>query len=316
VKLNTYVDKLKDAAEKLQGLVTSGASGVNIGAAIRDNQLAWANFAKDIDDSGIADEFGKLGFVAIFGPAGEIGFDLAVAARDGVAAGWGLYNNVTDAEAAQRTLDQLVDARRAIMGRLSEIDSILTSSDFNCAQPTPSPQDRIMTQPPAPDPIPAAPVAQAPQAKTPKKGGGGATAARVVVAGAGLGGALYALNKAKQISDSANGGGGSGSLTVTFVSASTINCTFNAGGIINSCTGTVTIEFGGKVSSGTAYRFQFDAGPGGNRTITSTGQVAFTISGGTGSQTCPTLRTGTVIDTSTQFSVGSFSNMPITVSCK
>ena len=195
LKWNAYVDKIKDAAEALQNLTSSGASGVNIGAAIRQNQLTLATFAKELEGSGISDELGKAAATAIAGPAGGLAVEIGISARDAIAAGWNLYNNATEADAAQRNLDQMRQARSAIDSRLYEINDILATE---CAPPPAPPKDRIMTQPPAPEPPPYTPVPAPPPAPAQPQhhGGGGGAVVGVLLAGA-AGVAVYGYAKNK-----------------------------------------------------------------------------------------------------------------------
>lgn len=193
-----YLDKIKDAADKVQNLTSSGAAGANLGAAIRDNQLTLSNFAKELEGSGISDELGKAAAMAVAGPAGGLAVEVAISARDAIAAGWNLYNNASEADAAQRNLDQMRQARSAIDSRLYQIDEILTSAESKCTPPPVQPQDRIMTQSPAGDPPPYTPVPPATSAAalTKHKGGGGGAVLGVLLVGiAGAGVYGYAKNK-------------------------------------------------------------------------------------------------------------------------
>jgi hypothetical protein len=195
LKWNAIVDKIKDAAEKVQNATTSGASGLNIGTAIRENQLTLSTFAKELEGSGISDELGKAAATAIAGPAGGLAVEIGISARDAIAAGWGLYNNVSEADAAQRNLDTMRQARSSIDSRIYEINDILKTE---CAPPPPPPQDRIMTRPPAAEPPPYTPVPDpAPQQAAPAHhGGGGGAVVGVLLAGA-AGVAVYGYAKNK-----------------------------------------------------------------------------------------------------------------------
>jgi len=201
-RLAGALGKIHDAAENLEKLTNSGAAGVNIGAAIRQNQLTMSTFVRELQDSGISDELAKAAVASLAGPAGLLAVEIGITARDAIAAGWGLYNNVTEADAAQRNLDTMRESRSLIDGRLYEINDILTSPATGCSKPPAPPQDRIMTQPPAADPPPYTPVPPAKPAaaavKTPPQhhGGGGQAVAGLLLGGAAAA-ALYGYAKNK-----------------------------------------------------------------------------------------------------------------------
>jgi hypothetical protein len=311
------VDRLKEAAEKIEQAEKLGKAGVEgnqLGAAIAQNRAQLADFLKFLDDSGIGDA-AALQLAEFAGPVGVAVVETLTVARDVLYATFQGKMSADEASAHRTNLEGMKSAKAGVETRIYELNTDIAAG--RC-QPTPKPEDRSSVkkepdQPPLvgengkPAKEPAAPKDGATPTQN-KPSGAKLLGTLVVAGGAGVAGYYYLDKGLKKI----EGGG----VTAKFVSASTINCPFNAGGIVSNCSGTVTIEFSGSVKSGTAYRFMFDAGPGGNRTISGPGQYGFSISSGTSTSTCPTLRTGTVTDISTQLIIASFSNMPITVSCK
>lgn len=310
------VDRIRAAAEKVdqaQKLGKAGVEGNQLGAAIAQNRAQLVDFIKFVNEAGISDDLG-LKAAEFAGPAGVAVVETFTVARDVLYATFQGKMSADEADVHRKNLDAMRNAKADVETRIYELNTDLAST--RCT-PTPKPEDRMGIKK-DPEPAPPAPAATAtPKDKQQKTPPSAAKLLGTLVVAGGVGvGTYYYLDKALNKVEGTGTGGGSSSVKATFNTSSVINCTFNAGGIINSCTGTVTIDFTGSVKSGTTYRFQFDAGPGGNRTISSAGSVPFTITGGTGSQTCPTLRTGGVIETSSQLVIASFSNMPITVSCK
>lgn len=312
-------EKVKFAGEAIEKSLKSGAAGYTAASSeVAKARAVLDQFKMFLLESGIGDEATKIGaekFVALklLSPQAALMVEMLKVSRDALFAGMSMKMTADEADAARRNLEQMKAASQASKDRIYELEQIV-ATEPQCTPP-PRPDDRIMVRK-DPDP-PAAGGASTPPARTPaatsqrKPPSAGKMLGTLVVAGAAGVGTYYYLDKKLNID-----GGGSNSVKVSFGTPAQINCTFNAGGIINSCTGIVPVDFTGDVKAGTGYRFQFDAGPGGNRTISAAGQVQFSITGGTGSQTCPTLRSGAVIEIATQLVIGSSSNLPVTVSCK
>lgn len=210
-------EAVKKSAEAIEKLTNSGKSGAEVGAAVREHQATVRKLVADLESSGISDELGvKLAEFA--GPMGAVTVSLAIAARDLIYAGVSSYLSGSEVEAAERNLDDMRQARRAVESRIFEMEGIVRSPD--CAPRPATPPNRSAVAPPASGgsptvppstapgtpatPAPSSPATQSPAPQAKGGGGGGL----LLLALAGVGGAgyyAYAKNKTENCGSNPSG---------------------------------------------------------------------------------------------------------------
>ena len=280
------VDQIKKAGDALEKSIKSGSAGADLGTEIAKNRATLDSALNFFRESGISDDLAetaaKSALVAkLISPGSALLVQMFPVALDLLFAGAKGVMSVNELEAAKSNLDAMRAANNASKARVYELEQSIST---DCLPKAPPPNDRIMVKNPEPAPGAAAP----PTTVTPPPPGGGVGAGAVlgglVLAGGVAAGALY---YAKKQAEAGGGGGGGGSVNMTFVSASTVTCVFNSGGVLSSCSGSVTVNITGSIPTGSTLRLQFDRGPAGTKTFSSTGSNTFSITGGTGGTSCP-----------------------------
>ena len=326
-KAEAAIEDSNEMQEQLGKLAKAGRSGFDFGQALRENKATLEDLLKFVNDSGISEE--ALEALKPLAPVtGEYIVEGGKLLIEWGATLW--EGRISDRE-HQRAQDDLhrlrvaYERNRTIIVELEQ-DLARSIAEGQCPElAAQRSQNPSSLTPPLPEPTAPAPP---PPAAAPEKKGGGAGGAITagLLGAAGVAGYLaYEEYKAGQelVDDGGGNNNGNGNtFSMTYVSSSSggFTCTFNSGGIINNCTATITVNVQGNLNVGTAVRLQPQGmSVGGNQTTTRNppGSMTFSLSGGTGSSTCPgTITRLNLIIVSTQVIAASASNLSIPVTCR
>jgi hypothetical protein len=299
------IDALKTSQEVLERAPHVASATKTLVEQLQSNAGDWRAFANFLQDTGFGDDFAtQLASLAGGGRSAEMALKAAMLSRDAVFAGIEQSISARDMESAQRALDALRSAapeaanlanqtRQLAFGDCPKAEQRANQSgNFNATTPTA------------------------------KKGSGGKVAAGLIVAaGAGIGGYYYlnkTLNELSNIDDPSSSGG-SGGGDVTFVSTSGLTCLYNGGGVLSSCSGTITVNITLSMPVSSSLRLGTEYGVSGTNTTNRSpqGSLTFQMQGGIGGSNCPApLRqlnlTGGNIPQGSAYVIVSNVNVPVT----
>ncbi len=242
-ELLTLTDRLQRAVEKVNAAQKAGSAGVEFGTAISENVDLLEGFGTFLGDSGLGEEAAGLLANAVFGPAGGLAVQGIGLAQDYVL---GAAGEVIAERDLIRMRDNLDDLRRVVSNNEVRIRDLRDMMMENCkpqkSQVQESPKPIPPQNPPAAAPA-AEPPPPAPEPKAKASTFGKRLGLSLGIAAAVGGISMIAVQKALAATETADSGSGSGSITFVRV----VNPFVCQG---NSCTGSIEVNVGVRVTSG------------------------------------------------------------------
>jgi hypothetical protein len=318
------INKVKEQGDELKKLATTAGESFNFGKAIRQNTTTLNGFLDYLDKSGLGEE-GVSVLASFGGPAGKLAEE---SGKLGINFIYTMFSSKISKDELGRARRDLADLKDTF-SRNRGIISGLEEERLAASCPSPNAETKAPSQMTASTPgshlTPQRPETAAPAEPEKKKPSlGKAIVGTVSLAGATVAG-LYAYQEYKALQelnvDTDTGSPSSGSgMTYVGNSSGGIQCTFNAGGVLSNCSATVTVNIRSSVSAGTRLRLMARNGnPGGNATATANppGNMTFSLTGGTGSSSCPgPVTTLDLLDTSTQRVLATATGFSIPFTCR